>query len=144
MAEPKIQTYSNHAYRPIASIIAFLLATMAIVGTVRLWLAGSRADTFALLCVSLAAFVLALVSRTYTTRLQDRIIRLEMRLRLKELLPRERHGLIDTLTPAQMVALRFASDGELPALAGRAAAEGLSRTDIKKAIEDWQADWMRT
>jgi hypothetical protein len=144
MADLKIQNYRNHAYRPVASTIVFLLAATAIVATLGQWLAGWRVQTLVLLCVSVSAFVLALISRTHSTRLQNRIIRLEMRIRLQELLPRDRHALIDALTPAQLVGLRFASDAELPALAARAAAEGLSRDDIKKAVRDWQPDWMRT
>jgi hypothetical protein len=144
MAGRKIQTYANHGHLPVPSTVAFTLAATAGVATIGRWVAGWHVDTLVLSCLSGATFVLALTSRTYTTRLQDRIIRLEMRVRLKELLPRERHALIDQLTPSQLVGLRFASDAELPALAARAAADGLSRDQIKKAITDWQPDWMRT
>ena len=144
MADRKMQTYENHAYRPLASTIVFLLASTAIVATLGQWLAEWRVETLVLLCDSIAAFVLALISRTHITRLQNRIIRLEMRVRLKELLPLDRHALIDALTPAQLVGLRFASDAELPALAERAVAAGLSRDAIKKEVTDWQPDRMRT
>jgi len=144
MADRRPQTYARHGYRPVASTIVFFLATTAIVATLGGALSGRAVETLVRLCLSVAVFVLALMSRTYTVRLQDRIIRLEMRVRLHGLLPRERHPLIDRLTPAQMVGLRFASDAELPALAERAAAESLSREQIKKAIIDWQPDRMRT
>jgi hypothetical protein len=144
MADRKMQSYAQHRHFPVASTIVFLLAFTAIVATLGRWLAGWQVETLVLLCLSVASFVLAWTSRLYTTHLQDRIIRLEMRVRLKELLPRERHALIGRLTPTQLIGLRFASDAELPGLAERAAADGLSRNDIKKAITDWQPDWMRT
>jgi len=144
MADRRPQTYARHRYRPVASTIVFFLATTAIVATLGGALSGWSVETLVRLCLSVAVFVLALTSRTYTVRLQDRIIRLEMRVRLQGLLPRERHALIDQLTPAQMVGLRFASDAQLPALAQRAAAEGLSREEIKRAVTVWQSDWMRT
>jgi hypothetical protein len=144
MAERPPQTYARHRYRPVASTIVFLLATTSIVASIGGWLFGSSVETLVRLSLSVSVFVLALTSRTYTGRLQNRIIRLEMRVRLHTLLPQERHVLIDRLTPAQLVGLRFASDAELPALAERAAAEGLSREEIKKSVTDWQSDWMRT
>jgi hypothetical protein len=91
----------------------------------------------------LAAAVLGLVAliRRYTTRLQDRIIRLEMRLRLAGL---GREPDVTRLTTRQLVALRFASDAELAALLDRALAENLTPDQIKRAVTSWQADRMRT
>jgi len=84
---------------------------------------------------------LALISRAYTVRLQDRIIRLEMRFRL------ERIGRADEfarLTTPQLVGLWFASDAELPDLVDRALREDLSLDQIKRNVEDWQPDFHRT
>ena len=75
---------------------------------------------------------------------QDRLIRLEMRLRLRELLPSAQYGDILRLTVRQMVALRFASDAELPDLVRRVLAGELAGSKaIKAAIKDWQPDWQR-
>ncbi|HEY1526742.1 MAG TPA: DUF6526 family protein [Candidatus Angelobacter sp.] len=96
-----------------------------------------------LLLVSVALFVLAGRTRSYATHLQDRIIRVEERLRLAALLPEPLRSRIGELTDSQLVGLRFASDAELPALAQRALDEKLSRSDIKKAIMGWRPDYSR-
>jgi hypothetical protein len=96
---------------------------------------------FGLLSLALGVFTLVLISRRYTTALQDRIIRLEMHGRLSRL-GRDRD--FSRLETPQIVALRFASDAELPALCDRALAENLSADQIKKSIKHWQADLHRT
>jgi uncharacterized protein DUF6526 len=97
-----------------------------------------------LVLLTLSVGVLGHISRRYITRLQDRIIRLEMRSRCRELMGPERAAALDKLRSSQVVALRFASDEELPALMDRAAAEALSADQIKRAIKNWRADWYRT
>jgi hypothetical protein len=75
---------------------------------------------------------------------QDRVIRLEMRLRLRGILPPEMHGTIDALTHRQLVALRFASDAEMADLVRDVAAGKLATSkDIKMRIKSWQSDWLR-
>jgi hypothetical protein len=91
-----------------------------------------------------ALLVLALMSRIMTLAVQDRLIRLEMRLRLREILPTDLRGRIDLLTPQQLIALRFASDGEMPELVREVLAGNLPKQkDIKMRIKSWQADWLR-
>ncbi len=92
-----------------------------------------------------AAFVVVWnVSRRKAQIVQDRVIRLEMRLRLERVLPAGQRGDIDRLSLGQLIALRFASDAELPALVTAVLAEGVTmRSDIKRRIRDWQADWLR-
>jgi hypothetical protein len=83
-------------------------------------------------------------SRGKAQRMQDRIIRLEMRLRLERLLPPEQRADIAKLSLGQLVALRFASDAELPALAKDVVANRIEdRKEIKRRVKDWQADWLR-
>ncbi len=79
--------------------------------------------------------------RLYALRLQNRIIRLEMQVRLSRF---GREQDLARLALPQIVALRFASDAELPALINRAIAENLTPDAIKRAVGDWQGDYLRT
>jgi hypothetical protein len=92
----------------------------------------------------LANIVLLLISRSYTTRLQDRIIKLEMRVRGAGLLTPAQQAALAGLRAPQIVALRFASDAELPALLDRACSERLEADQIKRAIKNWTPDLDRT
>ena len=85
-----------------------------------------------------------LIGRIYITALQDRIIKLEMQVRCSKFLtPAQMHDLA-RLTMPQLVALRFASDGEMPSLLSRALAENLPPKAIKQAVQQWVADYDRT
>jgi len=96
-----------------------------------------------LLILSLALAVAAGRIRHYATRVQDRIIRLEERLRLAAVLEEPLRSRARELTDSQLLGLRFASDQELPGLVERALDEKLDRTQIKKAITDWRPDYLR-
>ena len=100
---------------------------------------------FAFQLVFAAALVMgALMARVQALTVQDRVIRLEMRLRLRGLLPPDLHPSIDMLTHRQLVALRFASDAEMADLV-RDVLTGKLATgkDIKSRVKNWQADWLR-
>ena len=97
-----------------------------------------------LLSLSASIVVLLSISRTYTTRLQDRIIKLEMRLRCAQLLSGAQQATLNRLSNPQIVALRFASDEELPGLLERAEREQLTADQIKQAIKNWLPDLDRT
>jgi hypothetical protein len=97
-----------------------------------------------LFLVALALLIGIVLSRNMPLRAQDRIIRLEERIRLQRVLPADLRGRIDDLTTDQLIGLRFAPDDELPELARRALSGDLkTRADIKSAIKNWRADHMR-
>jgi len=96
------------------------------------------------LLMALALVVLFFYVRIFVLTVQDRIIRLEMRLRLAELLPAELRPRIPEFTVGQLVAMRFACDAELPGLARKVLEEKLNdRKAIKQLVKDWQADYQR-
>lgn len=95
------------------------------------------------LLIATILLIIGLLSRSYGLRNQDRIIRVEMRLRYFELTGRSFSSKEKQLRLGQIIALRFASDDELIILMDRAIKEGLSNADIKKSIQDWQGDSMR-
>jgi hypothetical protein len=94
--------------------------------------------------MALAFIALALSARIFALTVQDRVIRLEMRLRLAQLLPPELHPYIVDFTVPQLVALRFASDEELPLLARQVLDENIAnRQDIKRRVKNWRPDHLR-
>jgi hypothetical protein len=93
--------------------------------------------------MSIVLFIMAGISRSQTLRAQDRIIRLEERLRLAALLPPEDRAHIDELSIQQLIALRFASDAELPALVRKTLTQNLEPKAIKQSIVNWRGDYYR-
>jgi hypothetical protein len=139
-----MQTYKNHAHRPVLTGVGFLFVMIATVSFVQRWRATGDGLSIGLLALCAAVIVLLQISRRYTTRLQDRIIKLEMRVRTSALLTPEQHRLLGQLDNKQIAALRFASDAELPALLERAVREKLPPKEIKRAVKTWTADLDRT
>src|SRR5580698_8058388 len=97
-------------------------------------------DSAWVVVVSIAAFIALFKLRSYPLKVQDRVIRLEERLRLQALAPAEWHAQIYRLTEDQLIGLRFASDDEVVALAKQALEHNLSRKQIKERIKSWRAD----
>ena len=93
--------------------------------------------------LSIVLFVMAGASRNGALAAQDRIIRLEERLRLAALLPAEDRAHIDELSIKQLIALRFASDAELPALVRKTLTQNLEPKAIKQSIVNWRGDYYR-
>jgi len=98
---------------------------------------------FMLILLAAACLTLVFKVRLYSLKVQDRVIRLEERLRLTQLASEPLRSRIPELTVDQLCALRFASDAEVTKLAERALNEKLSRADIKKAIQTWRPDYWR-
>jgi len=93
---------------------------------------------------SVGVIMAALFGRLFALGVQDRVIRLEERLRMQRILPDDLKGRIQEFTTGQLVGLRFASDEELPGLARRVLDEGISdRKVIKQAVQNWRADNQR-
>jgi hypothetical protein len=143
---PAQQSYANHLHRPLAAAVAFFCTVAALVAQVMRWAGAGGAWTEAVVRAGVlgALLALAVISRVYVTRLQDRIIRLEMRVRAGTVLTPEQQQMLAALTIKQVAALRFASDAELGPLVERAARERLKPDAIKRAVRYWQPDLDRT
>lgn len=145
MSESKRQNFENHArffplFHFVVAPILLLNIVWAVVGVIR----HASADTAIALLVAIALFLLALTARLMALTVQDRVIRLEMRLRMQQLLPPELCARIPEFTVGQLISLRFASDAELAPLAKKVLDDRLTnRTAIKKMVRDWQADFLR-
>jgi hypothetical protein len=101
-------------------------------------------DAFVGVITAMGLLGLVFYARMFPLRVQDRIIRLEMSLRLASVLPADLRARIGSLRPGQLVALRFASDAELPGLVGQVLDENLNdRREIKRRIRAWQPDHLR-
>ncbi|MGA8762141.1 MAG: DUF6526 family protein [Candidatus Sulfotelmatobacter sp.] len=151
MAEKVPQTFANHT-RWDPWFHFFLLPVFVlglILSLIHFFAHISHGDVrdhiHAFLLILLAAAFLVAVAkmRLYALKVQDRVIRLEERLRLMTLLSEPLRSRIPELTEAQLIALRFASEGELSMLTERALNEKLSRADIKKSIRTWRPDYWR-
>ncbi|HEX3372381.1 MAG TPA: DUF6526 family protein [Candidatus Acidoferrales bacterium] len=93
---------------------------------------------------SVALLLGFLLARIFALSVQDRVIRLEERLRCERLLPPDLQARIVELEPGQLISLRFASDAELPALARKVLDEKIKdRKVIKQQIKNWRADYLR-
>ncbi len=101
-------------------------------------------DRLLAFAVAVALGLLAWYARTFALRAQDRIIRLEERLRLERLLPADLEPRIGELRTGQLIALRFASDEELPELTRTVLDKGIRKQDeIKKMVRSWRGDHLR-
>jgi len=142
--DPSSQNFSNHTrFDPpfhffilpvaLASVIIAIVHAYKVPGFLNAWL----------IVIAIAAFLAAGKTRGYALKVQDRVIRLEERVRLASVLQEPLRSRIGELSGTQLIGLRFASDAELPALVQRALTENLSRADIKKSVTNWRADTAR-
>ena len=141
MSETTPQTYANHAFRPLAWNVTWLIAATALLLLIWRAIVEPSWQALALVLLAASAFLTTSLLRVFALRLQNRIIRLEMQVRLAGL---GRSDVLARVTLPQLIALRFASDAELPALADRAHDESLTPKQIKQAIRAWQGDYLRT
>jgi len=151
MAEKRPQTFANHTrFDPPFHFFLIPFFGLALLAALIHFFAhiteGDFRDhfhAFMLILLAVALLIAVFKIRLYALRVQDRIIRLEERLRLATLLAEPLRSRIPELTEDQLIGLRFASDAEVPKLVERAFSEKLSRKDIKKAIQTWRPDYWR-
>ena len=140
-----VQTYKNHG-RLLPAFHFFVLPVLLVnvINAIRhLWLMTAWTTAWGVV-FAMGLLMLGLLSRAQAISVQDRVIRLEMRLRLQQLLPPDLQARIHELTPRQLIAMRFASDDEMTDLAREVLAGNLSTTKaIKMRVKNWQGDFMR-
>ena len=144
MAEKVPQNFSNHG-RLDPLFHFFILPVFAItliVASARLVMHPGLNLAWLVVFV-LAAAAAVIKMRFYAMKVQDRVIRLEERLRLAILLDESLRPRIGEYSESQLIGLRFASDAELPALAAKAMAERMSKAEIKQAVGQWRPDYWR-
>jgi hypothetical protein len=141
----EVQSFKNHArfvpaFHFFVAPVFMLNIVWSVVRVVRSFSFG----TIVSLLVAIALFVLAFTARIFALTVQDRVIRLEMRLRMQQTLPPDLIPRIPEFTVSQLVSLRFASDAELPDLARKVLQENLTeRKEIKSLVRNWQPDHLR-
>lgn len=136
-----MQSAANHTrWVPLYHFVAFPLLIANVVHAFWRLSAGVSVASVLFAGTSIALVLVAFYARVFALRAQDRVIRLEVRLRLLELMPAERRADIMRLSVNQMIGLRFASDAELPDLAMTALRDNLSGNAIKKLIKHWVPD----
>ena len=146
MANQKPQNLQNHVrlvppFHMFVLPVLLLNAGWSIYHVVK---AGISFESVLGVLMAFAFLTLALFARVFALTVQDRVIRLEMRMRLAEVLPAELRPRIPEFTVTQLVSLRFACDAELPALARKVLADKLeNRKAIKQLVKDWQGDNLR-
>jgi hypothetical protein len=144
MANEKPQSFANHTRQVPIFVAGNIVLIVNFVGRLVALRHGISFWSIMDVLVAAALILLFVNGRTSTVTVQDRLIRLEMRLRLAGLLPADLQARIPEFTVAQLVSLRFASDAELPALARKVLDDKMTdRKAIKHLVKNWQADWMR-
>ncbi|MEJ7623085.1 MAG: DUF6526 family protein [Pyrinomonadaceae bacterium] len=142
---PEQQSYANHTrYYPLFHFLLTPILVINLVWQIVLLWQEQTWDRAESLLLAVGLIILSLAARLQALRVQDRLIRLEERLRLQKLLPPELAARAGDLRTGQLIALRFASDAELPLLVGQVL-EGKLTTpkEIKMAVNDWRADYLR-
>ena len=140
------QNFANHAkYVPAFHFFVLPVLFLNIGWSIHLWKASLWSFDGAIwVLTSVAILVGFLFARLFALSVQDRVIRMEERQRCERLLPADLQARIVEFEPGQLVALRFASDAELPALARKVLDEKVKdRKAIKRLVKNWRADYLR-
>lgn len=139
------QRFERHArWNPLFHFIASPILLVNLVMAVNALARAPGAATAWGAILAFGLYIGVAAGRTQALTVQNRLIRLEERLRLQRLLPAEMQGDIDALGVRELIALRFASDAELPALVRRVrTGEFSSPKEIKRAVREWRPDHLR-
>lgn len=139
------QNYANHArFVPLYHFVAGPILLINFGFQIYRVVERPGTETIISLLLAIALVLVFLYVRAFANTVQDRVIRLEMRLRLANILPVDMRQRITEFTVDQLIGLRFASDAELPDLARKVLAEKIAtRKAIKLLVKDWQADELR-
>ena len=141
MNESKPQNLKNHGkIDPPFHMVFFTVLVVNLMMAIAFVLKHPNVFSAWLVIISIAVFIPWVKMRTYPLKVQDRVIRLEERIRLQSLAPAEWHTQIYRLTEDQLIGLRFAADDEVVELAKQALEANLSRKQIKERIKSWRAD----
>jgi len=145
MAEKITQTYATHVrlHPPFHFFVLPMTAAAFILAVINVFRHYDLLSAWTILSLASAAVVAAFLIRINALKAQDRVIRLEERLRLRELLNEPLRSRIPDLSESQLIAIRFASDGEVAGIVEKALSNGMEAKDIKKAIVHWRADTFR-
>jgi uncharacterized protein DUF6526 len=139
------QNFQNHAkYVPVFHFFVLPVLLFNVGWAIYRVMHAPSANLVVALIVAMALLLAALYGRMFALAVQDRLIRLEMQLRLQGLVPANLRARIPEFSVNQLVALRFAGDAELPELAGKVLADNLQdRKTIKQMIQNWRPDELR-
>jgi hypothetical protein len=141
MSKSTPQNLKNHGrIDPAFHVVLLLVLVLNLIFAIVHLVHHRNIDAAWFLVLSIAVFIALFRLRQYPLKVQDRIIRLEERLRLQSLAPAEWHTQIFRLSEDQLIGLRFAGDDEVVELAKQALEENLNRKQIKERIKDWRAD----
>lgn len=145
MAEKMPQTYENHVrFVPLYHFVAGPIFLLNFLWSLYRMITGFSVDSVIGVAVAVALIVLFFFARVFALGAQDRVIRLEERLRMQAVLPDDLKPRINDYTTDQLLALRFASDAELPELARKILDENVGdRKSIKELVKAWRPDYQR-
>ena len=145
MAEPMPQTFENHTrWVPLYHFVCAPIFILNLIWALYLLVTGFSVHAVIGALFAFGLMIIFFCARVFALSAQDRVIRLEERMRMRALLPDDQQPRINDFTTGQLVALRFASDAELPALAHKVLDENITdRKAIKEQIQTWRPDYQR-
>jgi hypothetical protein len=142
--EKKPQSLQNHTkLDPSFHLFLIPVALLLLIAAIYNLYQNLTLSAVAHLVAAVWAIIALFKIRLYALKVQDRVIRLEERLRFEKLLPPALNARFYELTEQQIIALRFASDGEVPGLVEKTLAGSLPPKAIKQAIQNWRPDYWR-
>jgi dolichyl-phosphate-mannose--protein O-mannosyl transferase len=145
MAHPAPQSFENHVRLvPAYHFVAFGILAINLIWSLYKIVASFSGDRVIGLLLAIALLIIFFHARLFALAVQNRVIRLEMTLRMEKLLPPDLRPRIKEFAVGQLIALRFASDEELSELARKVLQEKITaQKEIKRMVKNWNPDYMR-